>query len=146
MAAITLTLKTRWITRVKIRWPRKLNMLQIEKKQLQIKKTVHLFVWLCCEHLQCVSCFCCELLQQLLSNWCFLDLLALFLFACVFWSCSDLTSLGHCIKGHNKTGENNDKGRQKRTQQTKSLKHKTKQKRTHPKHLVGQYQDQFIGN
>ncbi len=42
---------------------------------------------------------CCEYLQQLLSNWgCFLDLLVLFLFARVFWSCSALNSLGHCRK------------------------------------------------
>ncbi len=43
-------------------------------------------------------CLCCEHLQHVLSNWwrCFLDLLLLFLFACVFWSCSALSSLGHC--------------------------------------------------
>ncbi len=42
-------------------------------------------------------CLCCEHLHHLLSNWwkCFLDLLVLFLFACVFWSCSALSSLGH---------------------------------------------------
>ncbi len=42
-------------------------------------------------------CLCCEHLHHLLSKWwkCFLDLLVLFLFACVFWSCSALSSLGH---------------------------------------------------
>ncbi len=37
--------------------------------------------------------------RPLLSNWwrCFLDLLVLFLFACVFWSCSALSFLGHRI-------------------------------------------------
>ncbi len=54
------------------------------------KQRIKLFIWLCCEHL-----------QHLLSNWwrCFLDLLVLFLFACVFWSCSALSSLGHRIMG-----------------------------------------------
>ncbi len=35
---------------------------------------------------------------HVLSNWWryFLNLLVLFLFACVFWSCSALSSLGHC--------------------------------------------------
>ncbi len=44
------------------------------------------FIWLCCEHL----------------HWwrCFLDLLALFLFACVFRSCSTLSSLGHVLFPH----------------------------------------------
>ncbi len=53
-----------------------------QRKALQIK----FFIRLCCEHL-----------QHMLSNWwrCFLDLLVLFLFACVFWSCSTLSSLGH---------------------------------------------------
>ncbi len=53
-----------------------------QRNVLQIK----LFICLCCEHL-----------HHLLSNWwkCFLDLLVLFLFACVFWSCSALSSLGH---------------------------------------------------
>ncbi len=52
-----------------------------QRNALQIK-----CIWLYCEHL-----------QHLLSNWwrCFLDLLVLFLFACVFWSCSALSSLGH---------------------------------------------------
>ncbi len=47
---------------------------------------VRFFIRLCCEHL-----------HSLLSNWrrCFLDLLVLFLFPCVFWSCSALSSLGH---------------------------------------------------
>ncbi len=51
--------------------------------------SVQFFIWLCCEHL-----------QHLLSNWwrCFLDLLVLFLFAHVFWSCSALSSLGHHTK------------------------------------------------
>ncbi len=42
-------------------------------------------------------CLCCEHLHHLLSKWwkCFLDLLVLFLFARVFWSCSALSSL--CI-------------------------------------------------
>ncbi len=42
-------------------------------------------------------CLRCEHLHRLLSNWwkCFLDLLVFFLFACVFWSCSALSSLGH---------------------------------------------------
>ncbi len=42
-------------------------------------------------------CLCCEHLHHLLSKWwkCFLDLLPLFLFACVFWSCSALSSLSH---------------------------------------------------
>ncbi len=55
---------------------------QPQPQPLQIKS----FIWLCCEHL-----------QHLLSNWwrCFLDFLVLFLFACVFWSCSALSSLGH---------------------------------------------------
>ncbi len=46
-------------------------------------------------------CLCCEHLHHLLSNWwrCFLDLLVLFLFACLFWSCSALSSLGHRRKG-----------------------------------------------
>ncbi len=54
---------------------------QTKKNALQIK-----CIWLCCEHL-----------HHLLSNWwrCFLDLLVIFLFACVFWSCSALSSLGH---------------------------------------------------
>ncbi len=53
-----------------------------QRNVLQIK----FFIWLCC-----------ELLQHLLSNWwrCFLDLLVLFLFTCVFWSCRALSSLGH---------------------------------------------------
>ncbi len=85
---------------------------------------VRFFICLCCEYLQCVSlfvcvvsicsaflylfvlwvfavrffiCLCCEYLPHLLSNWwrCFLDLLVLFLFAWVFYSCSTLSSLGH---------------------------------------------------
>ncbi len=45
-----------------------------QHKQIKKKK---IFIWLSCEHL-----------QHLLSNWwrCFLYLLVLFLFACVFWS------------------------------------------------------------
>ncbi len=37
--------------------------------------------------------------RALIANWwrCFLDMLVLFLFACVFWSCSALSSLGHRI-------------------------------------------------
>ncbi len=44
--------------------------------------------------IKCI-CLCCEHFHQLLSKWwkCFLDLQALFLFACVFWSCSALSSL-----------------------------------------------------
>ncbi len=78
------------------------------KKHLQIKKTLSsLWQRTCCkssQHTQkrntlqtkCI-CLCCEHLHHLLSNWwkCFLDLLVLFLFACVFWSCSALSSLGH---------------------------------------------------
>ncbi len=43
------------------------------------------------------TCLCCERLRHLLLNWwkLFLDLLVLFLFACVFWSRSALSSLGH---------------------------------------------------
>ncbi len=46
-------------------------------------------------------CLCCEHLQHHLSNWwrCFLNLLVLFAFACVFWGCSMLRSLGHCNNG-----------------------------------------------
>ncbi len=96
------------------------------KKHLQIKKTLSSIwqrtrckrsqhnqkrnalqikcIWLCCEHLQCVSLFVCVvsicsvcLYLFVLSKWwkCFLDLLVLFLFACVFWSCSALSSLSH---------------------------------------------------
>ncbi len=63
-----------------------------KRNALQIK-----CIWLCCEHLQHVSLFVCEHLYHMLSTWwkCFLDLLVLFLFACVFWSCSALSSLGH---------------------------------------------------
>ncbi len=91
------------------------------KKRLQIKKTT--FVNLTTHTLQMLTtqpkkkraankmylvvlwafavcffiCLCCEHFHHLLSNWwkCFLDLLVLFLFACVFWSCSTLSSLGH---------------------------------------------------
>ncbi len=55
----------------------------------QIKKrAANKIIYLCCEHL-----------HHLLSNWlrCFLDLQVLFLFACAFWSCSALSSLGHRI-------------------------------------------------
>ncbi len=95
----------------KIWWPRELNALQIEKNHLQIKKTTS-SIW---QHTGCkysqhnqkrnalqikCICLCCEHLHHLLSNWwkCFLDLLVLFLFACVFWSCSALSSLGHHTK------------------------------------------------
>ncbi len=42
-------------------------------------------------------CLCSEHFHHLLSKWWkyFLDLLVLFLFGCVFWSCSALSSLGH---------------------------------------------------
>ncbi len=101
---------------------RELNVLQIEKNNLQIKKTTS-SIWQhtrckCSQHNQTKKraanenlylvvlwafavrffiCLCCEHLQHLLSNWwrCFLDLLVLFLFACFFWSCSVLSSLGH---------------------------------------------------
>ncbi len=51
------------------------------------------------QQIQFFICLCCEHLQHLLSNWwrCFLDLLVLFLFVCVFWSWSTLSSLGHRI-------------------------------------------------
>ncbi len=107
---------------IHIRWPRELNALQIEKR-LQIKKTTS-SIWQCTrckcsQHNQTKKraankkylvvlwafavgffiCLCCEHFHHLLSNWWryFLDLLALFLFACVFWSCSALSSLGHKI-------------------------------------------------
>ncbi len=46
-------------------------------------------------------CLCCEHFHHLLSKWwkCFLDLLVLFLFASVFWSCSALSSLDHRTMG-----------------------------------------------
>ncbi len=99
------------------------NALQIEKKPLQIKKTTSSILqrtrWKCSQHNQTKKrtanniylfvlwafavcffiCLCCEHLHHLLSNWCFLDLLVLFLFACVFWSCSALSSLGHRYRG-----------------------------------------------
>ncbi len=89
------------------------------KKHLQIKKTTS-SIWQCtrCKcsqhnqkrnalQIKCIwlwafavcifICLCCEHLHHLMSKWwkCFLDLLVLFLFACVFWSCSALSSLSH---------------------------------------------------
>ncbi len=72
-------------------WQRTCSQHNQKRNALQIK-----CIWLCCEHLQCFCiCLCCEHLHHLLSKWwkCFLNLL--FLFACVFWSCTALSSLGH---------------------------------------------------
>ncbi len=59
--------------------------------------TIHCLVVLWAFAVCFFICLCCEHLQHLLSNWwrCFLDLLVVFLFACVFWSCSALSCLGH---------------------------------------------------
>ncbi len=67
-----------------------------KRNALQIK-----CIWLCCEHLQCVSLFvcvvsiftiCCQSDENVyLICWCFFYLH-------VFWSCSALSSLGHRIK------------------------------------------------
>ncbi len=67
-----------------------------QKKKRAANKMIYLFV-LWAFAVCFFICLCCEHLQHLLSNWwrCFLDLLVLFLFACVFWSCSALSSLGH---------------------------------------------------
>ncbi len=46
---------------------------------------VHLFICLCCEYLQCVFVFASSDIDEKI---CFINLLVLFLFACVFWSCS----------------------------------------------------------
>ncbi len=80
----------------------KRNVLQIKCIWLCYEhlQCVCFFICLCYEHLQCVCffiCLCYEHFHHLLWNWwkCFLDLLVLFLFACVFWSCSSLSSLGH---------------------------------------------------
>ncbi len=69
------------------------HTLQMLTTQLKKKRAAHqVYVW---AFAVCFFiCLCCD---HLLSNWwkCFLDLLVLFLFACVFWSCSALSSLGH---------------------------------------------------
>ncbi len=60
-----------------------------QRNALQIKFFIGCVVNICSAFLYLL---CCEHLQHLLSNWWFfLDLLVLFLFACVFWSCSTLT-------------------------------------------------------
>ncbi len=107
-------------------WPRELNALQKRKKNtFKLRKLFHQFdnicaanahntanqrkalqinsfIWLCCKHLQCVSLFvcvvsicsaCCQIDEDV-----FLILLVLFLFACVFWSCSALSSLSDTLK------------------------------------------------
>ncbi len=69
-----------------------------QRKALQIIR----FIWLCCKHLQRVSLFvcvvsicsaCCQIDEDV-----FLILLVLFLFACVFWSCSALSSISDTLK------------------------------------------------
>ncbi len=99
---------------------KKRNTLQIEKNTCKLRKHFRQFdnaqaanvhnttkKETCCKYLVVLwafavcffICLCCDHLHHLLSKWrkCFLDMLVLFLFACVFWSCSGLSSLGHRI-------------------------------------------------
>ncbi len=62
-------------------------------------------------------CLCCEHVHHLLSKWwkCFLRVL--FLFACVFWSCSALSSLGHrrdvCARAEQKLSRQTERKRER---------------------------------
>ncbi len=107
---ISLFLWASWQHSNIVRWLREINLLQIEKNACKLRKyfinlTTHVRCK-CSQHNQIKKCTTNKNLYlfalwafavRLLPNWwkCFLDLLVLFLFACVFWSCSALSSLGH---------------------------------------------------
>ncbi len=94
----------RRITTYKIWWAKKLksrkNICKLRKQLRQFDNTSTVNTHNTTKQRKKHSIFACvvSICNTMLSNWgkCFLDLLVLFLFACVFWSCSTLSSLGHC--------------------------------------------------
>ncbi len=86
-----------------LRWLRELNALQIEKNSSKLRKQLpqldntHMLTTRPNKETHCKYNYLFVCVVSICSTCCrcFLNLLVLFLFACVFWSCSALSSLGH---------------------------------------------------